>query len=147
MKHVSWPCNNYFLWLVLLLSLFFFLNVETWNRSFYWRFVSSRGMFVLRRMQHAGGSCAEWIDSEMADWCLSSHRPFSLPALPLGSVEKALGRDCLAGVVSQGPDGVHALCFSGEATLLYERTLIIVGIVIALLVFVVICIASYFLAK
>ena len=58
-----------------------------------------------------------------------------------------MGGDCLVGVVSHVTDGVHALCFSGEATLLYERTLIIVGIVIALLVFVVICIASYFLAK
>ncbi|XP_070186964.1 pro-neuregulin-1, membrane-bound isoform-like isoform X1 [Littorina saxatilis] len=41
----------------------------------------------------------------------------------------------------------HPSILKGEATLLYERTLIIVGIVIALLVFVVICIASYFLAN
>ncbi|RUS80836.1 hypothetical protein EGW08_011391 [Elysia chlorotica] len=34
-----------------------------------------------------------------------------------------------------------------QSTLLYERTLIIIGIVIAALVFIVICIASYFLAK
>ncbi|CAG5135648.1 unnamed protein product, partial [Candidula unifasciata] len=33
-----------------------------------------------------------------------------------------------------------------QATILFERTLIIIGIVIALLVFIVICIASYVLA-
>lgn len=39
------------------------------------------------------------------------------------------------------------IAVSDQATILFERTLIIIGIVIALLVFIVICIASYVLAK
>ncbi|KAK7507766.1 hypothetical protein BaRGS_00000731, partial [Batillaria attramentaria] len=41
----------------------------------------------------------------------------------------------------------HRSILTGEATLLYERTLIIIGIVVAVLVFIVICIASYCLAN